>query len=72
MIVFIVILVGIILLISILSDSIEGKIGLFLAGASILMLIGGLALNSLWEISRILFIALILYLVVMLFINIFR
>ena len=70
--VFVVIVIGILLLITFLSDSIAGRIGLFLAGASFLLLIGGLALNSLWDISRILFVLLIIYIVIVLFIRIFK
>ena len=69
------IIVGIIVFIAVIAlinDSLAGRIGIFLLGTTILMLIGGIAFPVLWVISKILFVVFIFYLVLLLFIKIFN
>ena len=53
--------------IALINDSLAGRIGIFLLGTTILMLIGGIAFPVLWVISKILFVVFIFYLVLLLF-----
>ena len=66
------IIVGIIFIIALANESFLGKISLFLAGTIILTLIGGIAFSFLWTVSRVLFLLLVVYLIALLFINIFK
>lgn len=66
------IIVCVIVIIMLANDSFTGRVGLFLAGAIILTLIGGIAFSFLWIVSRILFVVFIIYLIVLLFLRIFN
>ena len=66
------IIIGVIIIIALANESFLGKIGLFLAGTIILTLIGGIAFSFLWTVSRVLFLLLVVYLIALLFMNIFK
>lgn len=66
------IIIGVIVIIALANESFLGKIGLFLAGTIILTLIGGTAFSFLWTVSRVLFLLLVVYLIALLFMNIFK